>query len=132
MRPSAWPCTRTGCANSLAWVRAGSLLKPHTIVSNFRASVQIRVGDVLLYHSLRVEEGPIDGDGVLHNFQEFRAIVVVHRENHTFQLAIERFRFRRVVSRSVARSCASFFPDAPARDAFDVAFQPPTVNEAHA
>src|SRR5258708_23698566 len=37
-------------------------------------SAQICVGDVLLHHSLRVEERAVDGDGMLHNFQELVAL----------------------------------------------------------
>src|SRR5713226_2515163 len=102
MPPSAWPCTRTGCADSLA--RSSSRLLSGSVSwqAHPAASAQIRVGDVLLHHALRIEERPIDGDGVLHDFQELGAIVVVHRKNHTFELVIKRFGFRRVVGRSIA------------------------------
>jgi len=63
---------------------------------------QIRIRNVLLHHPLSIEERSVDRNRVLHDFQEFRAIVVVHRQNHAFQLVIKRFRFRRVVGRSVA------------------------------
>src|SRR5260370_42051118 len=101
MPPSVWPCTRTGCGD-LRSILFWSSLKPLIWQAHPAASAQIRVGDVLLHHSLCVEERSVDGDGVLHDFQEFSALVVVHRKNHAFQLAIERFGFRSVVGRSIA------------------------------
>ena len=94
------------------------------------ASAQIRVGDVLLHHALRVEERSVDGNSVLHDGQKLGAIVVVHRKNHALQLAIKRFGFSRIVGRSAAGSAAPRFADAPAGDAFNVAFHPPAVKNA--
>src|SRR5713226_2745064 len=132
MPPSAWPCTRTGCAESRARSSSALLSSPVNWQAHPASSTQIRVGDVLLHHALRVEERTVDGDGVLHDFQEFSAIVVVHRKNHTFQLVIKRFGFGGVVGRSIAGSGAARFADAPASDALDVAFHPPAVENAQA
>src|SRR5713226_9245764 len=106
MPPSAWPCTKTGCADSLA--RSSSRLLSNSVIWQAlpAASAHIRVGDVLLHHALGVEERAVDGDGVLHDFQELGAIVVIHWKNHAFQLVIKRFGFGRVVGRSIAGSAA--------------------------
>src|SRR2546430_3465026 len=114
MPPSAWPCTRTGCADLLA--RSSSGLRSSPVIWQVypAASAQIRVGDVLLHHALCIEERAVDGNGVLHDFQKLGAIVVVHQKNHTFQLVIKRFGFGHLVGRSIASSAAPRFADAPA------------------
>src|SRR5229473_8538625 len=132
MPPSAWPCTRTGCAESRARSSSALLSSPVNWQAHPASSTQIRVGDVLLHHALRVEERAVDGDGVLHDFQEFSAIVVVHGKNHTFELVIKRFGFSRVVGRRVAGSAATRLADAPAGDTLDVAFHPPAIENAQA
>src|SRR5437773_9833392 len=64
---------------------------------------------------------------MLHDFQKFSAIVVVHGENHGFELAIERFHFSAVVGGSIAGRGAPRLADRPAGDAFDMTLHPPAV-----
>src|SRR5437016_11167204 len=69
---------------------------------------------------------------MLHDFQKFSAIVVVHGENHGFELAIERFHFSAVVGGSIAGRGAPRLADRPAGDAFDMTLHPPAVENAQA
>src|SRR6266403_2519347 len=131
MPPSAWPCTRTGSADAidarLVFSQAPRFGKAHPA-----ASAQIGVSDVLLHHALGVEERSVDGNGVLHNFQELGAIVVVHRKNYALQLGIQRFGFGFVIRGSIAGNGAPRFADAPSGDPLNVAFHPPAVENAQA
>src|SRR5437870_12323479 len=73
MPPSAWLCTRTAFVDSFC-------VRTHKD-SDQAVSAQIRVGDVLLYHALRVEKRAVDGDGVLHHFEEPVPLAVVQRQD---------------------------------------------------
>src|SRR5712691_5302250 len=98
-----WPCTRTAWANfGLIPGRAPLPFPSPARGAHCARSAEISVSDVLLHHTLRVEERAIDGDGVLHDLQKSASLVVIHRQNHTFQFGVERFRFGLVVRQGAA------------------------------
>src|SRR6516162_1666241 len=134
-RPSASsPTTRgthtTPSAPSTSWTGAlsTSRLLPKEAGGIAAGLAEVGVGDVLLNHTLGVEERAVDGDGVLHNAQEPVALVVKHGQDDMLELVVKRFRVGVVVQPFVA--AVAQLADGPPGNAFDAALDPPAVQNA--
>jgi hypothetical protein len=66
--------------------RAGSRV---TRKAHIAVSAEICTQHILLQHSLGVEEGTIQANGVAHDFEEATIVTVEQGDDHTLQLIVE-------------------------------------------
>src|SRR5579884_756676 len=89
----------------------------------YQAFREICIHHILLQHALRIEEGAIQGDGGAHNAPPLLRLLIIEREQHVFQVVVQRACLRRLIFVVL---------DGPSGDAFNPAFNPPSIENAEA
>src|SRR6476646_758343 len=91
-------------------------------------SAEVRLEHILLQHPLGGEEGSIQGNGVAHHLKKAVEVAIKKREDHGFQLVIQ----RSGVPTAAPDVMPGTISDRPASDSFNVSLDPPPIQHAQA